>query len=239
MKNKINYILVTSALILIIINCLIAFTTSKYYANVDVVSSVSIAAAIFNLKENTGNDYIIRKGEQKSIYYTLLNYDDNNNINDIDMDYYIKIKDENGIEELPLNINLDGYVYISYDIDSNGNIINESGDIVDEDGCVIVSRNLTEEENSALRESLTLDKRGYGKFELKSDNTKDEEVLKFDIMCSNDYNGQDELNFTIEVIGISKSNKNVVIRKTTNLQLNIANDNQNENNEINENEGIS
>jgi len=51
-------------------------------------------------------------------------------------------------------------------------------------------------------------------------------------MCSNDYNGQDELNFTIEVIGISKSNKNVVIRKTTNLQLNIANDNQNENNEI-------
>jgi len=239
MKNKINYILVTSALILIIINCLIAFTTSKYYANVDVVSSVSIAAAIFNLKENTGNDYIIRKGEQKSIYYTLLNYDDNNNINDIDMDYYIKIKDENGIEELPLNINLDGYVYISYDIDSNGNIINESGDIVDEDGYVIVSRNLTEEENSALRESLTLDKRGYGKFELKSDNTKDEEVLKFDIMCSNDYNGQDELNFTIEVIGISKSNKNVVIRKTTNLQLNIANDNQNENNEINENEGIS
>lgn len=239
MKNKINYILVTSALILIIINCLIAFTTSKYYANVDVVSSVSIAAAIFNLKENTGNDYTIRKGEQKSIYYTLLNYDDNNNINDIDMDYYIKIKDENGIEELPLNINLDGYVYISYDIDSNGNIINESGDIVDEDGYVIVSRNLTEEENSALRESLTLDKRGYGKFELKSDNTKDEEVLKFDIMCSNDYNGQDELNFTIEVIGISKSNRNVVIRKTTNLQLNIANDNQNENNEINENEGIS
>lgn len=239
MKKKINYILVISAFILVIINCLFAFTTSKYYANVDVVSSVNIAAAIFNLVENTGNDYTIRKGEQKSIYYALLNYDDNNNINDIDMDYYIKIKDEDGREELPININVDGYGYISYDIDSNGNIINENGDIVDEDGNVIVSRNLTEEEIYALRESLTLDKRGYGKFELKSDNTKDEKVLKFDIMCSNDYNGQDELNFTIEVIGISESNKNVIIRKTTNLQMNIVNDNQNENNEINENEGIS
>ena len=239
MKNKLNYILVIGALILIIINCVLAFTTSKYYANVDVVSNVNIAAAIFNLEENTSNNYTVTKGEEESIYYTLLNYDNHDNINDDDMDYYIKIKDENGSEELPVNISIDGYEYISYNVDLNGNIVNENGDIVDEDGNVIISRNLTEKENSALRENLTLDKRGYGKFELKSDNTKDEKVLKFDIMCSDDYNGEDELNFTIEVIGISKLNKNVIIRKAKTLKLNITEKNQNENNEINENVGRS
>jgi len=89
-------------------------TNAKYYSSVDMESSVSIGAMVFTIKQDDGepNPYELTKGGQITAKYKLTNKDSNDNINKMDLKYYLKVVDGNGSETLPVGVSLDGYSYI-------------------------------------------------------------------------------------------------------------------------------
>ena len=94
-----------------------SITNSRYFSNINIESDVKVGAMIFEIKQNdTGKEfYSVSKGEEIVANYVLNNYDDNNNVNQMELKYYLKIVDINDSEELPLEFELEGYNYIKED----------------------------------------------------------------------------------------------------------------------------
>ena len=171
MKTRIKYF------VLIIILCTLCtiipviITNAKYLYNVKIESDVSIGTMVFNIKQLEGecNVYQLEKGGQIVAKYKLRNKDDKNNINTLDLKYYLKIVDTNQNEIDNFDILVNDYNYVKYNVDEKGNIINEDGDIVDEEGQIVLERKLSEEENQNLQQSLVTIKKGYGPINLSCD----------------------------------------------------------------------
>ena len=89
-------------------------TNSKYFSSVNMESGISIGAMIFNIKQADGqpNPYELNKGEEITVSYKISNKDDDNNINKMDLKYYLKVVDSAGGEVLPIQYMLEGYQYI-------------------------------------------------------------------------------------------------------------------------------
>ena len=203
MKTKTRYIVYI--IIIVILSALIPgmLTNAKYLYNVNLESDVAIGNMIFNIeqKENEPEEYEIEENDEIIARYKLTNFNENNNINEINLKYYIKIVDNLDKEILPLEISIDGYTYIEYNVDEDGNIINADGDITDEFGTVIKEQNLKEEENEELQESLQHVKKGYGPISLpydgETEGTKDIDIR---IRCPQNYDGNNSLQYKIVVI---------------------------------------
>lgn len=232
MKVKVRYIIYCIAILLIGAIIPVFLTHSKYIANVSIGSDITVANMIFELKKQDAEPeiYSINKGEEITASFKLCNIDENNNINQLDLKYYIKIIDDNENENLPLEISVDNYEYIEYKIDEHGNIIDIDGNIVDEEGTILEKREtpLTEDENEELQSSLKTIKKGYGKIELAYDGvTEDEEEINLKIKCPENYNGSNQLTYKIKIIAEELSNDDFTYEETVDLDISIE---QEENN---------
>ena len=221
MKTKTRYIVYV--IIILILSALIPgmLTNAKYLYNVNLESDVTIGNMIFNIdqKENEPEEYEIEENEEIVARYELTNFDENNNINEINLKYYIKIVDNLDNELLPLEISIDGYTYIEYNVDEDGNIINSDGDITDEFGNVIEEQNLTEEENEELQESLEYVKKGYGPINLAYDGeTKQTEEINIRIRCPQNYDGNNNLQYKVVVIA---EGNNINAKDSTDLPISV------------------
>lgn len=203
MKTKTRYIVYV--VIILILAAIVPgmLTNAKYLYNVNLESDVAIKNIIFKMeqKEDEPDVYEVHPNKEIIAKYELKNFDDDDNINETNLKYYIKITDKLNNENLPLELTIDGYSYISYNIDENGNIINSDGDITDELGTVLHEQNLTEEENKELQPTLQNVKKGYGPITLKYDGkTKDTKEIDIKINCSEEYTDEKELQFEIVII---------------------------------------
>ena len=233
MKTKFKYLIY--CILILILGAVIPniLTHSKYISNVDIESNVSIGKMIFEMKQqdNEPETYSVKKGEEITAKYKICNNDENDNINQMDLKYYIKIVDENKNESLPLNVSIDGYQYIKYNIDSYGNIIDKDGNVVDEDGSIIEPRELTQEKNEELQNSLETVKKGFGKISLAYDGTtKEEKEININIKCPENYTGNNSLIYKVLVIAEGISNKDFKYEETIDLNINIKEDEQTEEN---------
>lgn len=222
MKAKTRYIVYV--IIILILSSLIPgmLTNSKYFYNVNLENDVTIGNMIFNIKqkENETETYEIQENEEIVAKYELKNYDEDNNINEVNLKYYIKIVDSLNNETLPLEISIDGYSYIEYNIDEDGNIINSDGDITDEFGNVIEVQDLKEGENEVLQKSLQNVKKGYGPIALAYDGvTTDTKDINIRIRCPENCLGDENLQYKIVVIA---EGNNINAQNITGLKLKIV-----------------
>ena len=228
MKTKTRYIVYV--IIILILSAIIPgmLTNSKYFYSVNLESDVTIGNMIFNIeqKENEPEMYEIQENEDITAKYKLTNFDENNNINETNLKYYIKIVDNLDNEILPLEISIDGYSYIEYNIDKDGNIINSDGDITDEFGNVIKEQHLTEEENEELQKNLQNVKKGYGPITMPYDGkTKETKDINIRIRCPQNYNGKNNLQY--KVVVIAEAN-NISAKNSENLIINVITEESNE-----------
>ena len=237
MKNKIQYFIFF--IIIFIIGAVAPgiLTRAKYYTNISMQTCLDIAYMIFNITKEDGEPdvYELSKGEEITAKYKLTNKDENNYLNKLDLKYYIKIVDENDVEQNDFDITLEGYTYLKYNIDSEGNIIDENGNIVDINGNTIEERELTEEENIELQSELETIKKGYGPIELAYDGQTFSDIeLNFNIRCPESYIGNSNVNLKIKVIGEGISNTNFTYEEEADLTISIVEIN-NQNNENTQN----
>ncbi len=234
MKTKAKY--VVYIIIILILSAVIPgmLTNAKYIYNVDLENDITIRNTFFKLKqkENEPEIYEIMRDEEITAEYELVNFDENNNVNETNLKYYIKITDDLDNENLPLEITIDGYDYIEYKEDENGNIINSDGDITDEFGNILQEQNLEEEENEELQETLHEVKKGYGPINLAYDGvTETTESIDIKIMCPAEYMGDEELQFKIVIIA---EGEDINLKTESDLKIEIIEEETN--NQSNSNE---
>lgn len=106
-----NLFIIISCLSIICINNILY---SKYLLKVETVGKASIAKSIVILEDNeTINKKVDRTSFPIEYYFAINNYDNKNNINEVDFYYTITI--ENSNDNFPIN-------YILYDCDNNREI---------------------------------------------------------------------------------------------------------------------
>ena len=224
MKKRLIYFI--CFVLIIIISSVIRsiFTNSKYLYNITMESDIDLGVLIFNIKpvDETITAYDLPIGEEITANYKLSNTDEDNNINQMELRYFLKIVDDKDSETLPLDITIDGYKYLKYNIDKDGNIIDATGNIIDENGEIIKKQNLTEEENEELQKELTLIKKGFGPIPLSHDGkTVDEKDIDIIIKCPEDYLDNPVLNYKIKVIAEGIVDTDFTAEETLDLVINV------------------
>ena len=224
MKKRIQYLVLF--IILFIVSTIIPMivTNAKYVSKISLETDISIGTMVFNIKQSEGqpDQYQIVKGNNVTAKYKLRNKDEDNNINKLDLRYFLKIVDNNDNEVDSLQFTVSGYNYLEYKVDQEGNIIDIDGNIVNENGEIIEERQLTQQENTELQNSLVTVKKGYGPINLSYDGqTLDEKELSINITCPAGYTGAKTLNYKVKIIAEGLFNKDFTAEETANLNIKI------------------
>ena len=113
MKVKIRYSLILSIILTIIMLIPDLMTDSRYYFSINMESDIPIGFMVFDIKAATESTFNINKAEEISAKYQLSNFDSQDNINQVDVKYYVNILNENNSEDLAINISVNGYEYVA------------------------------------------------------------------------------------------------------------------------------
>ena len=111
MKVKIRYSLILSIILTIIMLIPDLMTNSRYYFSINMESDIPIGFMVFEINAANEDTFSINKAEEITAKYQLSNFDTNDNINQVDVKYYVKILNENNSEDLAINISVNGLEY--------------------------------------------------------------------------------------------------------------------------------
>ena len=111
MKVKIRYSLILSIILTIIMLIPDLMTNSRYYFSIDMESDIPIGFMVFEINAANEDTFNINKAEEISAKYQLSNFDSQNNINQVDVKYYVKVLNENNTGDLAINISVNGLEY--------------------------------------------------------------------------------------------------------------------------------
>ena len=218
MKIKIKYGILLCTMLILFITIPSIFTNAKYFSTITLQKDVNIGFMIFNIKQSDGETeiYEIEKGKQKEAKYTISNKNDDDIVNDMELTYYIKILDENNSEEIPVDVVLNDYEYITY--------------FEDEEGNKYTKEELLEQDEE-IQQNATEIKKGYGPIIMESDGkTKSTEDLIFTINVPNNYSNAEILNLKIKLIAEGTENVEFTAEETADLKIRILNSNLQNNN---------
>ena len=111
MKVKIRYSLILSIILTIIMLIPDLMTDSRYYFSINMETDIPIGFMVFDIKAATESTFNINKGGEITVKYKLSNFDSKDNINQVDVKYYVNILNENNSEDLAINISVNGLEY--------------------------------------------------------------------------------------------------------------------------------